>query len=654
MACVDEDRRIEDEFDCKELAVNKKHLSGVTLGLMVAGASPLAYGQMSGVPMPRTPLYQGTSMGAASAYPSYSVPTGNVPQYFQNTQPSWNMGPSSPFQLVSQQDALIPQQIAPAAPHEHVPIQNSPVLSAPSGHPQPTYAPYSDPMIQSGAPVASYGTAAPGCSSCGTPAMDNTAWVQSGNVGYGAPAGSCGCGSNGYGSQLIGDNCGGAGVVGQGVLGHGGIGRGLFGHHALAQGSCGAGGCGSGLVGSGYYGQGACGPAVGGFGGHLGHGHLGQGHLGMGLNSRLAYGGGPSTIFAGGGALFYSRQDDRYVRLTNDSAMPTDAVLSTRSARIGTAPGVQAFVGKYINCGRNAIIGSYWGLFPDSESASVMPGAGGNLRTTLPFTTLGPGGDPATLAGLEMPAQNVYDWYDGAAAHRIVRENEIHNIELSLLGFGIGGASVSPAGSCCDPCPTCMGGWNSNLAPACASRLRLGWLAGVRWMRFNDYMEYATSETDTLYNYGADDFFYRNRVVNDLVGFQLGGYGSYCIGKRANLYAGSKFGVYGNHMQFDTYAGTATQAATVVSANAYNGQAYNLMASRTDIAFLGEGDVGMSFRLGRCWSANVGYRAVAVSGLATAVGQIPYRFEDLMDVQRINNSSSLLLHGIYFGGSYNF
>ncbi len=497
-------------------------------------------------------------------------------------------------------------------------------------------------MVQGAAPVVNYGTPSQGCASCGTPAVDGTAWVQSGNVSYGAGSGSCGCGSTGYGSQFIGDNCGGACGVGQGVLGHG-FGHGLLDTMVSVKVDAERADVGQVLTVKARVVQ--CGRILR-AGGH--------GHLGHGLHSRLAYGGGPSTIFAGGGVLFFNRQDDRYVRLTNDSAMPTNAVLSTRSARIGAAPGVQGFVGKYINCGRNAIIGSYWGLFPDSESASVMPGPGGNLRSTLPFTTLGPGGAPATLAGLTMPAQNVYDWYDGAAAHRIVRENEIHNIELSLLGFGIGGASVSPAGSCCDPCPTCMGGWNSNLAPACASRLRLGWLAGVRWMRFNDYMEYATSETDTLFNYGADDFFYRNRVVNDLVGFQLGGYGSYCIGKRANLYAGSKFGVYGNHMQFDTFAGTATQAATVVSGNAYNGQAYNLMASRTDIAFLGEGDVGLSYRIGRCWSANVGYRAVAVSGLATAVGQIPYRFEDLMDVQRINNSSSLLLHGIYFGGSYNF
>ncbi len=53
------------------------------------------------------------------------------------------------------------------------------------------------------------------------------------------------------------------------------------------------------------------------------------------------------------------------------------------------------------------------------------------------------------------------------------------------------------------------------------SRLRLSMLGGIRWFRYNDYLEYAASDTDTVFGTGADDVYYRNTLRNDLVGFQL-------------------------------------------------------------------------------------------------------------------------------------
>ncbi len=34
-------------------------------------------------------------------------------------------------------------------------------------------------------------------------------------------------------------------------------------------------------------------------------------------------------------------------------------------------PGFEVFLGRYFNCGRNAITASYWGLFPEDEMATV-------------------------------------------------------------------------------------------------------------------------------------------------------------------------------------------------------------------------------------------------------------------------------------------
>jgi Putative beta barrel porin-7 (BBP7) len=409
----------------------------------------------------------------------------------------------------------------------------------------------------------------------------------------------------------------------------------------------------------------------------------------------MARSSGPSMFFGGANALFMNTEDTRYVRLTNDSNMPTSPLLSTRSARIGTGPGFQTYFGRYINCGRNAIIADYWSVLDNSAMASVMPGAGENLRSDLPFTTLGPGGNPATLNGIEMPAQSVYDWFDGASAHRIRRSNSFNSLEINLLGFGIGGAALGSGGgfggggfggggiggggrfaggrcgtaggcgdgsgcnscgtsSCGGSCRTCIGGPGAALTPANCSRIRMTWLAGFRWFRFKDSMEYATSDTDTSFDSGADDLYYRNYVTNDLYGFQIGGLSSFCLTDRISFFAGPKMGIYGNNMQYHTYAGTEADAATVVSGNNYDGSPFDLNSNRCAVALLGEVNAGVGLRLSRCWSAYAGYRVVGASGIATATGQIPHNFANLNDIQRINNTDSLILHGIFFGGAYNY
>jgi hypothetical protein len=396
----------------------------------------------------------------------------------------------------------------------------------------------------------------------------------------------------------------------------------------------------------------------------------------------------PSPWIFGASALLFNRVDTQYVRLTSDSAMPSDAMLSTANARMRATGGFQASAGRYFGDGRYALIGSYWGVFSNPQTAAVQTPAGGNLRSNLPFTIQGPGG-AATPYGIEMPGQNVYDWYDGAFAHRVVRDQQFHNAELNLFSFALGGGARQPYtgcggllggggfgggrlrgaglggggayGSCGDPCETSCGpsacGPTGPCAPwygAQCSKLRLNMFGGVRWFRFQDSLEYATSETDAVYGVTDDDFYYRNGVTNDLVGFQLGTMANWCTGTCVNLFAGTSFGVFGNHMTADTRAGTTDEAATIVSTNAFNGRAYDYNNSLTDVAFLAEGNLGAGFRISRGWTANLGYRVVGVNGVATAVGQIPRDFSLGNDLNRINNYNSLILHGLVLGAAYNF
>ena len=437
------------------------------------------------------------------------------------------------------------------------------------------------------------------------------------------------------------------------------------------SGGCASGNCGGGAVygapvygapayGGPVYGGQACGPvyAAPGVGG--GFGHFGGGRL-AGLTAVPG-----KAYFAGGGALLFRRVDDRNVGLTYDTAMPSENALTTRDARQVHLPGFEVFAGRYLNCGRNAIVLNYWGLFPEEEMATIVQGGPGSYRSRMLFN------------GVTMPLQNVYDWYDAAVSHQVTRSSRYHNFEANLLGFAVGGAARSwnsgavgggacgsGYGSCgdCSDCGSCGSGCASFTGPCgltpnmCGSRLNWTWLAGFRWFRFTDKLQYSASEVDAVYNGGADDLYYDNNVRNDLVGFQLGGAGTYCLGRRLNLYALSKAGVYNNHSQLYTRigrnGGTPT-TATIVSPNIYNGQNYMVDASQNNAAFLGELGAGVGMRISRGWSANVGYRVLGASGVATAVNTIPFEMNHLGNVAEYNNTSSLFLHGITLGGMYNF
>ena len=182
-------------------------------------------------------------------------------------------------------------------------------------------------------------------------------------------------------------------------------------------------------------------------------------------------------------------------------------------------------------------MGSYWGVFSNPQSATILASdqTNGNLRSNLPLTLRGPSG--AWQYGIEMPGQSAYDWFDGAYAHRILRDQQFHSAELNFFSFALGGGArqAYPAG-CVDPCqsncnPVACSGPTGPCAPwygAQCSKLRLNMYGGVRWFQFQDSLEYAASGTDAYFNGGADDFYYRNSVTNNLVGFQLGSLATWC------------------------------------------------------------------------------------------------------------------------------
>jgi hypothetical protein len=411
----------------------------------------------------------------------------------------------------------------------------------------------------------------------------------------------------------------------------------------------------------------------------------------------------PNPWIFGASGLLFNRIDDSSRRLASNG---NTGIINTSAARMRASGGFQGSLGHYFGCGRYALVGSYWGIFGDAEERLYTPGAGAPIRTDLPFNQLNidllNGPAVPSWYGAYMPggpARPLYDVFDSGSTgwggnpngndpalhtQRIRRDNEIHNVELNLFSFALGGgARQAYAGGCgtggCglgsrlghgshgyggvsgDPCgscePTCAPstGPTGPCAPwfgAQCSKLRLNTFGGVRWFRFGDEFEFAASPTNNMFN-DANDVFFNSNVTNDLVGFQLGSLGTWCTGSRVNLFGGTNFGVYNNHIQTSQRIGTATTTAMIRTLGGGD-VAYNFNNSTNDVAFIGEGTVGTGIRLCRGLTMNLGYRVTGVSGIATAVGQIPTTFTHPGEINSIHNDRSLILHGAVFGADYNF
>jgi hypothetical protein len=173
-------------------------------------------------------------------------------------------------------------------------------------------------------------------------------------------------------------------------------------------------------------------------------------------------------------------------------------------------------------------------------------------------------------------------------------------------------------------------------------------------MRFSEGMVFSTDDTDYVWDGDPNEICHHMDIKNDLVGFQLGADLDYCVSCRFQVTAGVKGGIYGNHIDYCTRIGGSNGLAWVDWAgNPYDGQEYWFASSKTDVSFVGELEIGGRYQLTNCWSANFGYRAVAITGLGLVTEQFP-DFRELYDVERIDSCGSLILHGAYAGVEFNW
>lgn len=371
---------------------------------------------------------------------------------------------------------------------------------------------------------------------------------------------------------------------------------------------CGPGGNGYGTADDGYGASGYnCGAGADGFG---------YGVPGLGYRSGW---------FASAGGLVMTRDHGNHYYFSYDSGNEAVQLLDSREADMSWGGGVDIRFGRYFNCGQCAVEAVYWGVYPSREEAAIY-GANmvGSLDGILNWDQLSINGNALGGPG---------SWVDNADVHRIRRDYEFHNVELNLLNY-----------------PGCFA-FNACGQP----RFRYNWIAGVRFFRFEEDLEFAAKEAGAGTTFVGDntEVQYNIGVENNLVGFQLGGQGECFLTDRLSLIAGTKLGLYGNRINHSSVIYNVDGVA-VVNNGPNAGRQFNVRSNKSDVAFLGEANVGLNYRLTSCWSAGIGYRAVAVTGVALSTNQIPGDLRGIDDLTLIDSNGSLILHGGFANVTYNY
>lgn len=412
--------------------------------------------------------------------------------------------------------------------------------------------------------------------------------------------------------------------------------------------------------GYGYYGDQAPGIVYeGGHGGELApqpHGSIvyeGGGYgcgTGAGILSRL---GGlscrPTCWFGGVKGLYMGLDDgDDYGFSFDDTAFEPQ-LLRTDEVDMDWSGGVEASIGRWFNCGQNALEVTYWGIYPDAEQRSLFAAdLVGNLGHTFTFNSL------SFDDGLGGGVQAVDTWFQPAQAHRLSRDWEFHNLEVNLLTVRNaynGGCGVSGVG-----CGPSLGGLRGlGCWDPCRPRLNVAWLAGFRYFRFDEELQFASDNGDAVFDGGLDEMYYDVDVENNLYGFQLGAEAEYFLTRRLSVLANSKFGVYMNHIdQRQSVASPGGNAFVNDPASPNFGAEYDINSDEDTLAFLGEFDLGGAFYLTDNLRLTGGYRLVAASGVARAREQMPYNFDDILGATDPNDHDTMFLHGAYSGVEFNY
>ncbi len=284
---------------------------------------------------------------------------------------------------------------------------------------------------------------------------------------------------------------------------------------------------------------------------------------------------------------------------------PSQRVLTTADVEADYEGGIEATLGHRLGANWWALL-TYWTLEPMNEQVVVQDPTG-QLGTTLDFLSLSLSGTPVT------------DWYDYALAHKLALRSEFHNVELNFVH------NRWPVKPC--------------------SPLFFSYQVGARWFRFDEDFLYASADTATTFGTDpANEIYLDIDVSNNLIGAQVGCMLEYYFWRHLGVFVAPRVGIYSNHMtlKYRIYSGDGLSALDVRS-------------NKGDFAALAQLDVGAAWWINPNLSLWIGYRLVAVSGVALTTDQMPLHVMDDVDlIRQIDSNGHLLLHGGFAGLTWTF
>jgi hypothetical protein len=184
------------------------------------------------------------------------------------------------------------------------------------------------------------------------------------------------------------------------------------------------------------------------------------------------------------------------------------------------------------------------------------------------------------------------------------------------------------------------------MAPNC--RYQGSWLCGFRHFILDEKFRYLTSSsanptpldpfllTPSQLNLDID-------TTNNLTGAQIGGDAWICLLPGLRLGAEAKAGVYGNHVNVNTFI-------TVNTGGQFNPE----LQSTDDIAILADANVTLLYKINYQWTARVAYNFLYVDGVALAsenFNTVP-PFGPTTRVPFLNDNGSVFFHGYSAGLEY--
>jgi hypothetical protein len=327
-------------------------------------------------------------------------------------------------------------------------------------------------------------------------------------------------------------------------------------------------------------------------------------------------------------ALMMARSDGDSHVLTVDRDHQEVPLLNSSMDMPWRAGGELRFGRSFLG-GMWAVEGAYWTMaqFDGARDAA----------STDPYGTVSAYCSNFNQAAGTLGAQNVtiggidaLQFFDSAPQpHRVSRTSNIQNVEINALW--------RPLSPCCAPC---CAPWDFTF------------VVGPRFFRFDDALLFESYSTITVGGVTQASYaYFRDQMTNTLCGAQAGFDGGVMLLPRLRLFFAPKIGLYNNHIEADYDLAGRLGAGALQSAlsNTPGYPNYPASGSKNTLATLTQADVGIDWNFAGNWTARIGYRLVAVTGVALADSQIPIYLTDTPTLLDMHRHDSLLIHGGFAG-----